>query len=39
VAGFDRPLTYPKKTSYGYKATWKRFHRIAEEHFPKTEKR
>jgi hypothetical protein len=25
---------YPKKTSYGRKVTWKRFHAIAVEHFP-----
>lgn len=30
---------YPKKTNYGYKATWKRFHAIATEQFPHEEHR
>jgi hypothetical protein len=30
---------YPKKTTYGYKATWDKFHRVAEEHFTQAEKR
>jgi hypothetical protein len=30
---------YPKKTSYGYKADWDRFHKVAQECFTQTEYR
>jgi hypothetical protein len=30
---------YPKKTSYGYKADWDRFHKVAQDHFAQTEYR
>jgi hypothetical protein len=30
---------YPKKTNYGYKADWDRFHRIAQECFTQSEYR
>lgn len=30
---------YPKKTSYGYKADWDRFHKVAQESFTQTEYR
>ena len=30
---------YPKKTNYGFKADWERFHRVAQQHFTQTEYR
>ena len=30
---------YPKKTNYGYKADWERFHRVAQENFTQSEYR
>lgn len=30
---------YPKKTTYGCKATWQEFHRIAQQKFNRTETR
>ena len=30
---------YPKKTNYGFKADWEKFHRVAQECFTQTEYR